>query len=147
MAQDPVHYVPIFTTLVATAFSIVLYRHWRRRPQARYLLWWTIGVFLYGVGTLTEAITTLTGWHGIVFRAWYISGAPDPRWDNDALVNELSQVKGSDFEAVDESSLMIDSDSGQAHQNAFSGSTPGQVADDPGGSGSGGCFISSSRPR
>ena len=79
--------------------------------------------------------------------AWYISGAPDPRWDNDALVNELSQVKGSDFEAVDESSLMIDSDSGQAHQNAFSGSTPGQVADDPGGSGSGGCFISSSRPR
>jgi hypothetical protein len=45
--------------------------------------------------------------------AWYISGAPDERWDNDAL-HELHQVKGSDFEAVDVSLLMIDPDSGQA---------------------------------
>lgn len=45
--------------------------------------------------------------------AWYISGAPDDRWDNDDL-HTLQQVKGSDFEAVDESSLMIDPDSGRA---------------------------------
>jgi len=44
--------------------------------------------------------------------SWYISGAPDERWDNDAL-HELHQVKGSDFEAVDVSSLMVDPDSGQ----------------------------------
>jgi hypothetical protein len=31
---------------------------------------------------------------------WYISGAPNPRWDNDALVSELSQVKGANFEVV-----------------------------------------------
>jgi lambda repressor-like predicted transcriptional regulator len=43
---------------------------------------------------------------------WYISGAPDPGWDNDSLVSELYQVKGSDFEAVDESSLMVDPNSG-----------------------------------
>ncbi|MEJ2600679.1 MAG: hypothetical protein P8Z00_20280 [Anaerolineales bacterium] len=43
---------------------------------------------------------------------WYISGVPDPGWNDDRLVPELSQVKGSDFEAVDESSLMIDPDSG-----------------------------------
>jgi hypothetical protein len=77
--------------------------------------------------------------------AWYISGAPDPRWDNDALVDELGQVKGSDFEAVDETLLMVDPHSGQTRQNASSGSTPGQVADDPGGSGGGGCFITISR--
>lgn len=47
---------------------------------------------------------------------WYISGAPDERWNNDALVSELRQVKGSDFEAVDESGLMIHPDSGQAKQ-------------------------------
>lgn len=47
---------------------------------------------------------------------WYITGAPDERWDNDALVSELRQVKGSDFEAVDESGLMVHPDSGQAHQ-------------------------------
>ncbi len=47
--------------------------------------------------------------------AWYISGAPDERWDNDAL-HALHQVHGSDFEAVDVSALMVDPDSGQASQ-------------------------------
>lgn len=45
--------------------------------------------------------------------AWYISGAPDERWDNDVL-RELHEIAGADFEAVDVSSLMIDNDSGQA---------------------------------
>ena len=44
--------------------------------------------------------------------AWYLSGAPDERWDNDVL-HELHLVRGADFEAVDESSLMLDPDSGQ----------------------------------
>ena len=44
---------------------------------------------------------------------WYISGAPDPRWDDDVL-SQLSRVKGSDFEAVDESGLMMDPNSGLA---------------------------------
>jgi hypothetical protein len=44
---------------------------------------------------------------------WYLTGAPDDRWDNDMLA-ELEQVRGSDFEAVDSSSLMVDNDSAQA---------------------------------
>lgn len=44
---------------------------------------------------------------------WYISGAPDERWDNDVL-HQLGQVRGSDFEVVDTSILMIDPDSGRA---------------------------------
>jgi hypothetical protein len=44
--------------------------------------------------------------------AWYISGVPDERWDNDVL-HELHQVHGSDFEAVDVSPLMVDPNSGQ----------------------------------
>ncbi len=47
--------------------------------------------------------------------AWYLSGVPDERWDNDVL-HELHNVHGSDFEAVDESSLMVDPDSGQAQR-------------------------------
>ena len=42
---------------------------------------------------------------------WFISGAPDPRWNDDDL-HTLSQVKGSEFEAVDTSGLMKDPDSG-----------------------------------
>lgn len=44
---------------------------------------------------------------------WYISGVPDERWDND-LLRALGNISGSDFEAVDESSLMIDPNSGQS---------------------------------
>jgi hypothetical protein len=46
---------------------------------------------------------------------WFISGVPDERWNNDTL-RELHDVKGSDFEAVDVSSLMISPNSGQAKQ-------------------------------
>jgi hypothetical protein len=41
---------------------------------------------------------------------WYISGAPDERWDNDAL-HALGRLHGSDFEAVDASGLMADPNS------------------------------------
>jgi hypothetical protein len=62
------------------------------------------------------------------------------------LVGELSQVTGSDFEAVDESALMVNPDSGQALQSVDPGSTPEQGLDNPGGSGgSNGCFITTSR--
>jgi uncharacterized protein (TIGR03437 family) len=42
--------------------------------------------------------------------SWYIGGTPDDRWDNDAL-HQITQLHGSDFEAVDESSLMVQPDS------------------------------------
>ncbi len=70
-----VHYLPIATTLLSIIFATVLYRHWRRKPQALYLFWWTLGVVLYGVGTLTESLTTLFGWNELVFKSWYVSGA------------------------------------------------------------------------
>ncbi len=44
---------------------------------------------------------------------WYLSGVPDSRWNNDNL-HELQQVLGSNFEAVDVSSLMIDPDSARS---------------------------------
>jgi glycine hydroxymethyltransferase len=43
-----------------------------RRPA---LLWWAIGMITYGLGTLTESLTTLFGWQPFVFRVWYIVGA------------------------------------------------------------------------
>lgn len=75
MDTNLTHYLPIVTTIVAAAFTWTLYRRWREKPSARYLLWWMIGVALYGLGTLTEALTTLFGWSEPVFRTWYIAGA------------------------------------------------------------------------
>ena len=70
-----IHYTPVVTTVVAAVFTVVLWRHWRRKPQARYLFWWTLGVALFGLGTLTEASTTIFGWSEPLFRSWYIAGA------------------------------------------------------------------------
>jgi hypothetical protein len=36
--------------------------------------------------------------------SWYVSGVPDPRWDNDQL-HTLHRVRGSDFRVVDTSRL------------------------------------------
>ena len=48
--------------------------------------------------------------------AWYISGVPDENWDNDELNDEMDRVLGSNFEVVDVSDWMINSNSGQAVQ-------------------------------
>jgi len=67
--------------------------------------------------TETQVILRALQRYGMILAdngsSWFISGAPDERWDNDAL-HELHNVYGSDFEAVDESSLMVNPDSGQA---------------------------------
>lgn len=46
--------------------------------------------------------------------SWFISGEPDSHWNNDQL-HALGSLTGSDFEAVDESSLRVSANSGAAH--------------------------------
>ena len=50
--------------------------------------------------------------------SWFLSGAPDPRWDDDEL-HQLGRLTGADFEAVDESALMADPDSGRTSTAAL----------------------------
>jgi hypothetical protein len=73
--QQPVHYIPIVTTLLAAAFAVVIFRRYAERRSGPHLLWWGAGIVLYGVGTLTEASVTVFGWSEALFRAWYIAGA------------------------------------------------------------------------
>ena len=70
-----VHYLPIATTLLAALFAPVVFGRWRERRPAPHLWWWSVGIVIYGVGTLTESLTTLFGWNVFVFRTWYVSGA------------------------------------------------------------------------
>jgi len=69
-----VYWIPFATTVVALVFATIVLRRYavRRGPHH---LWWGVGLLIYGVGTLTESLTTLMGWNVWVFRAWYISGA------------------------------------------------------------------------
>ena len=74
------------------------------------------GFDISGFSKDSQVILTALKKYGMILAdngsSWYISGAPDPGWNNDVL-HELGSVTGSAFEAVDESSLMINQDSGQ----------------------------------
>jgi multisubunit Na+/H+ antiporter MnhB subunit len=70
-----VHYIPIVTTILTIFFAPVVLRRWREKRPAPHLFWWGLGVAVYGLGTLTESLTTLFGWNEWIFRSWYISGA------------------------------------------------------------------------
>jgi len=48
---------------------------------------------------------------------WFISGTPDIRWDESDLLS-LHRISGRDFEAVDESSLMLSPNSSQVKATA-----------------------------
>ncbi len=71
-----------------------------------------LGAFSPDVQVILRALQT----YGMMLAdngsPWFVSGAPDERWDDEVL-QELRQVHGSDLEAVDVSSLMVDPDSGQ----------------------------------
>lgn len=70
-----VHYIPILTTVLAAVFATQLYRRWQSKRPAAYLFWWMLGIVMYGVGTLTEGLTTVLGWSPVLFTSWYIAGA------------------------------------------------------------------------
>lgn len=70
-----------------------------------------------GFSPQTKVILTALKKYGLILADngsnWFISGCPNSGWDNDVLVSELRKVKGSNFEAVDCSSLMVDPDSAE----------------------------------
>lgn len=55
--------------------------------------------------------------HGMVLAdngsSWFLSGEPDPRWDDDGL-RDLMAITGADLQAVDTAPLMVHPDSGRA---------------------------------
>jgi hypothetical protein len=75
VSPQAVHYVPVVTTVLAAVFAAEIYRRYRQHPERLHLWWWAFGIAVYGVGTFTEAATTIVGWNEPTFRAWYISGA------------------------------------------------------------------------
>ena len=70
MSPFAVHYVPVVTTVLAAIFSAEIFRRYREHPERLYLLWWALGIAVYGVGTFTEAETTIVGGNEPAFPAW-----------------------------------------------------------------------------
>jgi hypothetical protein len=55
-------YLPVLTTVISAAFAWVILSRYRIRRRAYHLLWWGIGIGIYGAGTLIESVVTLFGW-------------------------------------------------------------------------------------
>lgn len=72
---DLLHYLPIGTTLISALFIVTLMRRAKTRSFPPHLIWWAVGVFFYGVGTLLESIITLHGNTLLLNRLWYWAGA------------------------------------------------------------------------
>ncbi len=79
MIDSPIHrlvlHLPVLTTVIAVFFCAVLFTRYRKKGGGKHLLWWGIGMATYGIGTFTEAFTTIFGWNPVVFRSWYVAGA------------------------------------------------------------------------
>ncbi len=73
--HQAVLYLPALTTLCAAFFCFQLFTRYREKGGRLHLLWWGIGMATYGVGTFTEAYTSIAGWNPGIFRLWYVSGA------------------------------------------------------------------------
>jgi len=69
---------------------------------------------LSGLGPQARVVAEAMQTYGVIVAdngsPWYLSGAPDERWDNDDL-QTLGTLTGADFEAVESSSLMVSPDS------------------------------------
>ncbi len=70
-----IHFIPILTTIIAAVFAYKILSRWAAKPGSYYLLWWGLGVAVYGVGTLVEGLVAVFGWHVVFFKSWYIAGA------------------------------------------------------------------------
>jgi hypothetical protein len=87
------HYLPIFSTIISFAFAIAVFNRYRVRHGAHLLLW-SIGLLLYGIGTLTEVISIFT-FSPIALRLWYLSGAMlTAAWLGQGTINLLVRRKG-----------------------------------------------------
>lgn len=69
-----VHYLPILTTLFSVFFLADIGSRYLKKG-GRHLLWWAIGVFTYGLGTLLESLITLFGNGPALNKLWYVAGA------------------------------------------------------------------------
>ena len=87
------HYLPILSTIVTLIFTIAVFERYRRR-HGTHLLLWGIGLGLYGLGTLTEAILAFT-FSSLALKLWYLSGAMlTAAWLGQGTVHLLVRRRG-----------------------------------------------------
>ena len=91
-------------------------------------------VNISGMSARPRAIAQAMKTYGIILADngadWYVSGTQDDRWDNNEL-QQVNALKGSDFEVVDTSSMIVNLASGRvANPDCGTGDTDGDGVPD-----------------
>ncbi|HZD57041.1 MAG TPA: hypothetical protein VE136_09980 [Anaerolineales bacterium] len=87
------HYISILSTLVTFVFAYAVFNRYRHRGGTHLLLW-GIGLSLYGLGTLTEAVTIFT-FKALALKIWYLSGAMlTAAWLGQGTIHLLVRKRG-----------------------------------------------------
>ncbi len=66
--------LPFISSIIMIAFAADVLRRYTRRPTHTHLLVWGIGLTMFGIGSVAEAISSIL-WSPIVFICWYLFGA------------------------------------------------------------------------
>ena len=66
--------LPFISSLIMVSFAVDVFRRFARRPAHTHLLVWGIGLAMFAVGSVAEAISAFV-WSPIVFICWYLFGA------------------------------------------------------------------------
>src|SRR5689334_16770371 len=72
--------ISVISLVVTVIFAAMVFARWTNR-HSPYLLFWGIGLLLYGIGVFTQAYLSAGSWqpgdgaHDLAYRWWYLSGA------------------------------------------------------------------------
>lgn len=87
------HYLPILSTIITFIFTGAVFNRFRVRHGA-HLLFWSIGLALYGLGTLTEVVS-LFNFNALAIKLWYLCGAMlTAAWLGQGTINLLVRRRG-----------------------------------------------------
>jgi hypothetical protein len=67
------NFIPYLSTIITFSFVVAVYNRYRQRGGTHLLLW-AVGLFLYGLGTLSEVTLSLT-FNAFVLKIWYLTAA------------------------------------------------------------------------
>jgi hypothetical protein len=67
-------WLPVASSLIIGVFAATVFRRFLRR-RSWHLAFWSIGLTMYGLGVLCEALYAVVGWNPLLFRMWYLLGA------------------------------------------------------------------------
>jgi hypothetical protein len=86
-------YLPILSTIITFVFAASVFNRFRVR-HGLHLLFWGIGLVLYGIGTLTEVLMMFT-YNELALKLWYLCGAMlTAAWLGQGTINLLVRRRG-----------------------------------------------------